>query len=263
MRCLTPPTRLISTAFLSTTSLCLLSLSAWSESSPPTPPQAQQIQTQAEPTIAPVPPSLPTTPVKPSPIPNPALEGAAFKALDTQKSDAFTQLFQHGLNPNARNQEGQKLLHIAVKKSDATSARLLLKQGAEVDGLNKYGETPLMLAAIQGQLEMVKLLHRYGALINPATDWSPLCYGASGGFIPVIEFLIQNGADLDHKCINDITPLMMAIRQEKSQAALYLLNQGASAADQSIDGKSIWQWAKEHQQKEILQKLKSMHLDEE
>ncbi|MES2206489.1 MAG: ankyrin repeat domain-containing protein [Pseudomonadota bacterium] len=185
-----------------------------------------------------------------------------FDAIQSNDSKKVNEQLDAGVNANAKNKEGQTPLHYAARFNDTMSARLLLKYKANVDGLNNIGETPLMIAAIQGHLEMVKLLHRYGAQINPATDWTPLSYAASGGFIPVIEYLIQNGADLDKRSINGISPLMMAIRQNQPDAALFLLNQGASATDQSADGRSIWQWATQHKQTTVLKKLKELHLEE-
>ncbi len=193
---------------------------------------------------------------------SPSATTKLFDAIHSKDSKKVNAQLDAGINANVKNKEGQTPLHYAARFNDTMSARLLLKFEAKVDGLNNIGETPLMIAAIQGHLEMVKLLHRYGAQINPSTQWTPLSYAASGGFIPVIEYLIQNGADLDKRSINGISPLMMAIRQNHPEAALFLINQGASATDQSADGRSIWQWATQHKQTTVLKKLKELHLEE-
>jgi ankyrin repeat protein len=180
-------------------------------------------------------------------------------SIEQKNGDALQKILEAGLNPNALTSDGQKLLHLAARHNDAASARLLLKFHAELDGLNRHEETPLMIAALEGHIDMIKLFHRYSADINPKTTWTPLCYAATGGDIPSVSYLIENGADLDRRCAKDISPLMMAIRQNHPKAALYLIDQGASISDESADGKTIWDWANLYQQTEIINKLKQFN----
>merc|ERR1712217_708964 len=68
-----------------------------------------------------------------------------------------------------------------------------------VDTPNKAKETPLLLAAQEGFLEIVKLLLTEGksdAVNSKAADGrTPLISAARFGFLPVCKVLLENGAD--------------------------------------------------------------------
>jgi len=64
-----------------------------------------------------------------------------------------------GVNINAPvNAEGQTPLHIAAMNGDTERARLLIEGGANVNAKNAAGITPMRCAAIGGHAEMVDLL---------------------------------------------------------------------------------------------------------
>ena len=66
---------------------------------------------------------------------------------------------------NAKDDEGNTLLHIATHmKSDV--AELLIAKGADVNGKNDYGETPMHYAADCGHREIIELLIAKGANVN-------------------------------------------------------------------------------------------------
>src|SRR5436305_502286 len=69
--------------------------------------------------------------------------------------------------------------------------KLLLNNGADVNGLDNKGRTYLHSVACSGEIEIAKLLLRYGANIH-ARDKdgkTPLDMGISYGQIHMIEFL--------------------------------------------------------------------------
>ena len=47
---------------------------------------------------------------------------------------------------NARNEDGDTCLHLAVKWGDRSVISLLVERGADMDALNNNGESPLSLA---------------------------------------------------------------------------------------------------------------------
>ncbi len=69
---------------------------------------------------------------------------------------------------------GQNALHIAAKNGDADVCEVLLKCRADVNTLDDYHQSPLLLAAWEGQsLKCVKVLLDYNATINDtgAREW--------------------------------------------------------------------------------------------
>ena len=71
-----------------------------------------------------------------------------------------------GCDPNDRNREGYKPLHIAALNGRADIVKFLLSIGCHSDAKDHHGKTPLHLASGQGHLEVVKYLvaEHYSAL---------------------------------------------------------------------------------------------------
>ena len=80
---------------------------------------------------------------------------------------------------------------------------------------NASGETPLMLAAIRGNLVAARALVKSGAAVN-RPGWSPLHYAASGPDGGVTAFLLTQGAEVNARSPNGTTPLMMSARYGSS-----------------------------------------------
>ena len=69
---------------------------------------------------------------------------------------------------------------------------------------NEFGETPLMIAAREGKLDIIKLIcTNYKSLKNFDIDqeaddgWTALCFAAMNGFCASVDMLVQHGAKLD------------------------------------------------------------------
>ena len=57
-------------------------------------------------------------------------------------------------------------LHLAIFRGNTEMVKLLLNEGAPVDGKNKHGYTVLMWASKCGNTEVVQLLLDKGALVD-------------------------------------------------------------------------------------------------
>jgi len=73
---------------------------------------------------------------------------------------------------------------------------LLLKAGANLEAQDNYGETPLGAAATGGYVEVVDLLIRSGANLEP-NGRQPLACAAGEGHVDVADVLIRAGASLE------------------------------------------------------------------
>lgn len=62
----------------------------------------------------------------------------------------------------ACNPEGDTLLHLATRRVNEKSVKMLLRIGADPNARNKLGRTPLHEAAIAGSLKILQLLIDYG-----------------------------------------------------------------------------------------------------
>ena len=79
-------------------------------------------------------------------------------------------------------------------------AELLLERGANIEEVNDEGFTPLMEAAREGHLCVVRTLLKHEAFINAQTEEThetALTLAACGGFLDVVDTLVKSGADIE------------------------------------------------------------------
>ena len=137
-------------------------------------------------------------------------------------------LLKQGVNPNATDSKGNPMLLLAVKDKSSKVIELLLSdKKTDVDLSNAYGETPLMMASIDGDLPLVKtLVNKHKAMVDHI-GWTPLHYACTKGQLEVAQFLIANGAAIDSRSLNGTTPLMMAVQSGNEPLIKLLLDKGA------------------------------------
>jgi ankyrin repeat protein len=68
-------------------------------------------------------------------------------------------------DPNSPDRDGFTPLHFAAQEYQIEAARLLLDAGADVNSINKYGNSPLFVAVFNsnGRGELISLLRSHGA----------------------------------------------------------------------------------------------------
>lgn len=78
---------------------------------------------------------------------------------------------------------GWTVLHSAVNRGRKKIANLLLRNGANVDAANIYGETPLHWTTVNGYERIAQLLLSSGANVNSMTVYyrTPLHWSAING----------------------------------------------------------------------------------
>jgi ankyrin repeat protein len=96
---------------------------------------------------------------------------------------------------------------------------------------NKQGMTPLHIAALKGNLPVVKFLLQKGALVDcKDNDWlTPLHRAACRGHLPVVAFLIENKALVNCQNKDGFTPLHLACGQCHTDVVKYLIECGADS----------------------------------
>lgn len=103
--------------------------------------------------------------------------------------------------PGDDDDEQESALHVAAQGDAVHAVSLLLDAGAFVDVRNSDGRTPLMTAAILGNVDAVITLLSYRASMY-AIDNDGRCalwHAASGGRVHVVCALIAAGAPLEHE----------------------------------------------------------------
>lgn len=92
-----------------------------------------------------------------------------------------------------------KALIAAAKEKNAAKCKAALKGGADANATNAdfFNYTALHLFAGQGDLDMCSTLVCYGAEIDPRSESmeTPLLMAARAKHKPVVDYLLENGAD--------------------------------------------------------------------
>lgn len=150
-----------------------------------------------------------------------------FRDVRSDNASGVKGLLDRGFDPNTRDAQGQTALLIAVREPSPRVVQVLLDSPkTEVETRNAKDESPLMLAAIKGQQDVVTRLIARDADINKP-GWAPLHYAATGGHVAIMKQLIDNYAFIDAQSPNGTTPLMMAAMYGSTDAVKLLLDEGA------------------------------------
>ncbi len=166
-----------------------------------------------------------------------------FKAAKTDDATTIRQLLAKGFDVNTTDPQGEYGLMIALRESSLKAAQALIEAPhADLNVLNSHGESPLMLAALAGHLDLVELLIKKGADVNK-TGWTPLHYAASKSQLPILRVLIENHAYIDAESPNGSTPLMMAAMYGNPQTVELLLQEGADPLLKNQQGLTALQFA--------------------
>jgi ankyrin repeat protein len=148
-------------------------------------------------------------------------------ALTFDKPEVIEKLLARGFDPNTPNENGVPGLLVALQSESPKCAMVLAKHpNTQVNVRNALDETPLMLAAINNQIDLAKILIERGADIN-RPGWSPLHYAATRGHREMMRLLLDHDAYIDSESENGTTPLMMAAYSAPPLAVKLLLEEGA------------------------------------
>ncbi len=151
------------------------------------------------------------------------------RAVRTGNAAAAKRLLASGLAPNSLMENGDTLFTYAMRSDAPETAKVVMEaEGFDPNALNRFGETPLMLAVFKGNEAIFKRLLELGASTEGAPGrWTPLHYAATEGRRTFVEYLIEHGADVNAQTKAGVTPLMMAARKPSRVVVTQLLRAGA------------------------------------
>lgn len=153
-------------------------------------------------------------------------EAAAAGDAETVKN-----LLDAGADPNAANFDLRTALHVAASEGRVETAEILIKHGAEVNPVDRFGNTPLLDAQrrqTRGTRAVVKILREYGATVDAPDFTGPALQVAltnampilcqRGGFSYAEVFIPSNdGAEFVHTgwhCEKELLPVIESIQPE-------------------------------------------------
>ena len=173
-----------------------------------------------------------------------------FVAVKRDDAKAITQLLQRGFDPNTIDPSGRPGLFIAVQDGSLKAAEALIAwPKTEVEWHSAKDESPLMIASLKGETEIVrKLIARDAAVNKPG--WAPLHYAATRGHLDMMQILLDDYAFIDAESPNKTTPLMMAAKYGSTAAVKLLLDAGADPTMRNELGLSAVDFALQSERKD-------------
>lgn len=142
---------------------------------------------------------------------------------------------------DATNKFGQSPLMVAAEKGYVDMMDALVDGGADVNFQNDAGKTALMMAAYGGQREAVNQLIRSGASLDlrDRGGSTALHWAADSGQTNLIDWMIDRGADVVAVDVNKWTPLLrVAAVGGNREVAGVLVRRGADINWRDKDGKT-------------------------
>uniref|UniRef100_A0A4W6FY31 Kinase D-interacting substrate 220b n=1 Tax=Lates calcarifer TaxID=8187 RepID=A0A4W6FY31_LATCA len=149
-----------------------------------------------------------------------------------------------------------------VEEENLAALKAHLDRFKEVDGRSDNGQTPLMLAAEQGSLEIVQELIRRGANVNlddvswrcscchgnAVGGWTALMWAAYKGRVEVTTLLLEHGANPNTTGQYSVYPIIWAAGRGHADIVKLLLQNGAkvNCSDKYGTTPLIWASRKGH-----------------
>lgn len=151
-------------------------------------------------------------------------KGALINAVEQRRHRVLEQLLEGGAKAEAHMEAA--MLRIAAQNQDVESITLLLRYGADANGFDREGVTPLFAVTRSQCFESAKILLKHGADPNlsagPDSE-SPLSLAASSNAIEFVQLYLANEGDPDFVMENGSTTLVSAMNKITSPKVVELL----------------------------------------
>ena len=153
--------------------------------------------------------------------------------------------------------DAQVGIFAAAAKGQTEELRSLIEQDPSlVNTHSSDGFTPLGLAVFFGHADTVDALLAAGADVNLTSQESmkmpPLGSAMAVQRNDIARTLIEHGANVNGKAVNDLTALHTAAARGNLEAAKLLLDHGADINAASTDGKTALAYAEERNHPEVV-----------
>lgn len=155
-------------------------------------------------------------------------------------SSTIQYLLSKGADPFAKSKSGKTLLHYAAGHGLDWFVEYLIAAKIDPNANDQYGWTPLHFAAAYGNRNIVEILISKGADLKAKTNAGETLIHLAIKSSPnadLIQFLIQNGADVNTKLLKykNMTLLHYSVRENWPEIVRLLLTNGADPNIQNTD----------------------------
>lgn len=157
----------------------------------------------------------------------------------------------------SQNPRGSTPLMLAAADGQKDLLKYIIKKGADVNKANTYGNTALHYTAWESKTEMFKLLVEQGAKLNVENSrgQNPLHYSCMGGSLDIFNYCISKGMDINKKCDDGSNLIHWAALGGNLDIFKYLESKGMDYRTKDADGSFPISWAARGNKVEILKYL--------
>ncbi len=175
-----------------------------------------------------------------------------------------------GLDPAKSTKSGRNALHnLAFRSNDVKTLQYFIDKGADVNQVDKDGNTPLINASARGGLEKVKFLANKTKDINSKNKegFSSFMRAIKYNNMDVVEFLADAGAQIEVKAdgvydlgyhVVDGTRNNLDLFDQKMK---FLMSKGYNPKTTQFDGQTLLHVAISRQNIEFLKRLIALGID--
>lgn len=141
--------------------------------------------------------------------------------------DLVEYLIENGADVNQTNNQGGTALQLAAFHGHYEIVKLLLSKGANPNIKSVFDQTPLLMACIEGHEKVVKVLLRHGA--DPTIDnQTPIFVSCAGGWPSVVKILLENGnVNVNVEGSDSLYPIHYASMNDNLDTVKLLIENGA------------------------------------
>lgn len=149
-------------------------------------------------------------------------------------------------------------LHLAVMFGLEKAVQAMLEE-VDVNTMDSVDYSPLLVAAIHGQVGVIDHLLEAGASIEDRRDCheqAPLSHACENGHFQMVNWLLDHGADIETKDYRNRTPLSFAAEGGHATVVKELLDRGAKLEDTDYKwGRAPISWAAVNGHTSVVQQL--------
>jgi len=163
-------------------------------------------------------------------------------------NESVTLLLNRGADTEVKNDKGSTALYWAIRYEFPKTVALLLQKGnANPNTTRKLGlVAPIVIAAAYGNVEIMSLLLQHKDIdINVKIRGGEMAvhHAAKEGWTQILDMLIKRGAKFDEQDETGDTPLLLAAKCGHYDIVQNLIRNGANVNHRNYEGHDAWYYA--------------------